>query len=234
MLQNLQEWQKTQDNGLILYEKFPNQNLATDIRKEPLDFKKFVNYKGNVLDIGSGLEVPSYLKGLSNTFCIGIDPFVKKQSREKNIVLMQTIAEHLPFSDKLFDCITFATSFDHVIEPEIVLSEVKRVLKDDGKAIFWVESEPKKPTFFKSLKSKGIRKIKSKIQIFQEISVTSPSEQEIIIENLEKPTSAIDKFHLRHIRENDFIKLANRAGFKKIAQEIHPEYYSVFLMFLKA
>ncbi|MEO8513645.1 MAG: class I SAM-dependent methyltransferase [Ignavibacteria bacterium] len=41
-------------------------------------------------------------------------------------------AEELPFAERSFDRVLCTEVFEHVLEPELVLMEMKRVLKDDG------------------------------------------------------------------------------------------------------
>jgi ubiquinone/menaquinone biosynthesis C-methylase UbiE len=41
-------------------------------------------------------------------------------------------AESLPFKDKSFDCVVCFWSFHHIVYPEMVLDEIKRVLKPNG------------------------------------------------------------------------------------------------------
>ena len=44
-------------------------------------------------------------------------------------------AEKLPFDDNTFDIIVCNASFHHYIHPDIVLKEIQRVLKDNGKLL---------------------------------------------------------------------------------------------------
>jgi SAM-dependent methyltransferase len=229
--ETIQSWKKTQDNGIILYEKFPEYNLTTEDRKEVHEFKKFCSYHGNVLDVGSGLEIPSYLKDNDRIhFAIGTDPLVIKQSNQKNIILLKAIGEFLPVQDDFFDCVSFATSFDHVIDPVQTLMETKRVLKKGGSAIFWVDKEPEKRTIIQRALGKAKRTLFSG-NINQEVSRIT--EQNIVINSIENIPNAVDKFHLKHIRHKEFIQLAESSGFRKVGEEIHTEIQSVFLKFTK-
>jgi len=225
----IDSWSKTQENGLVLYEKYPMLNLATDGRSEVSKFAKFCDFKGIVLDVGSGLQVPYYLR---NNSCIelgvGIDPLVKKSSDLDNVKLVKAIGEKMPFRDEIFDCISFATSFDHVIDPYSVLKETYRMLKKDGIAIFWVEAEySRKTPFYKKIVRKLIKKTVS------EDVANAIRNQAIIASSLEHPKNSIDKFHLRHIKHIEFISLASSVGFKKIKEEYHSDFDSVFLKFEK-
>lgn len=229
MKQLIDSWLKTQQNGLILYEKYPTLNLATEGRKEVSEFARFCNFKGVVLDVGSGLQVPYYLRNNSSIeLGVGIDPLVKKSSDVDNIKLVKAIGEKMPFRNEIFDCISFATSFDHVIDPCAVLRETHRMLKNDGIAIFWVEAEySRKTPFHKRIVRKLIKKSVS------ETLANDIRNQEIIASSLEHPENSVDKFHLRHIKHIEFISLACSIGFKKIAEEYHPDFDSMFLKFEK-
>lgn len=224
----LQSWLTTQKNGDIVYTKYAELNLSVDGRPEVEKYKKFCNFTGIILDVGSGLEVPSYMKQNKISLGIGIDPLVKKQSMIYPITLIKSVGETLPFKDNTFDHISFATSFDHVIDPNVVLDETLRLLKDNGIAIFWVEIQERKKL---GLIGRVTRKIspakhdETKQKIIQE--------QESLILSMEHPEGSADKFHLQHIKHLDFIELACSKGFKKISQEDHPEFDSVFLKFTK-
>ncbi len=47
-------------------------------------------------------------------------------------------AELLPFSSDTFDLIVSSDTLEHFSQPAVVLAEVNRVLKDDGRLIVWV------------------------------------------------------------------------------------------------
>lgn len=223
----IDSWVKTQENGDILYTKYPEYNLATEGREVVEKFKKFCDFKGNVLDVGCGFQMPSYLKrNPLITLGIGIDPLVREKSDIVNIELMKSVGENMPFKDESFDCISFMTSFDHVIDPDTVLKETYRLLKKTGIAVFCVESENVKKS---NICSRVIRKFFPKSMKIDNAIV----EQEKIISSLEHPKGSADKFHLRHIKHIAFTSLACSMGFKKISEEYHPQFYSVFLKFSK-
>ena len=145
--QSLEIWEKLQVNGNNLYSKFSQFNLSTENRKDVIEFKKFSKFSGNVLDIGCGPVTPSYLRNNTDVeLIVGIDPLLSfnNDSSEENIDLMKAIGEFLPFDDDSFDFVCFGTSFDHVLDPDKVLNESKRVLKKNGNLVFWTDAEPKK------------------------------------------------------------------------------------------
>lgn len=226
----LDKWKRTQDNGKILYDKFPQYNLATKERNEVQRFKQFCNYFGRVLDVGSGPVIPSYLEDNRNiSKAFGIDPLISNQSSKSEIILLKAIGEYLPFQNDYFDTISFATSFDHVINPKTALIETKRVLNPKGSVIFWIEKEVMRPSIIQRGINKAKRILETKIQTSQSEEFVK---QKQIIDSLENIPNCADKFHLQHIRDKEFRDLANSTGFKLIDEE-HLDEFSVFLKFIK-
>ena len=83
--------------------------------------------RGYCLDIGCGPDnrfVTRYLKGNG----IGIDVIRHHGLRDENVVQDMT---HLPFSDSVFDSVTFIANFNHIPRPIRVaeLAEARRCLK---------------------------------------------------------------------------------------------------------
>jgi len=75
-----------------------------------------------------------------NYLTTGIDPL--KGDKERRFDFIHGIAEELPFKDNEFDGVLFATSLDHVKNPDIALKEAIRVSK---KYIFvWITLRPDK------------------------------------------------------------------------------------------
>src|SRR5574342_763784 len=100
----LESWSKTQEHGEIVYEKFPHLNCSTGNREDVKKYKEFCNFKGNVLDIGSGMVMPSYLMNNENIkLGIGIDPLVKESYKGSRLYLIKAIGEFIPFQNKYFD-----------------------------------------------------------------------------------------------------------------------------------
>ena len=94
-----------------------------------------------ILDVGCG--VGDYIIALSknNHMCFGIDPLygvslLKAQQKAKdenvNIPLIQGVSEKLPFKDEKFNLILHMSTLQHVDDQHKTLSEIKRVLKDNG------------------------------------------------------------------------------------------------------
>ncbi len=88
-----------------------------------------------VLDLGCGAG--HILERINQGQLTGIDLSKTQIERAKHrlrpgIELIKAPGEHIPFEDKHFDRILCSEVLEHVLEPEVVLKEMDRVLKDDG------------------------------------------------------------------------------------------------------
>ena len=101
------------------------------------------NVKGKVLEVGvgTGKTLPYYPEGIELT---GIDISLKMLERAKQradtlkikVELLLMDIEKMTFPDRYFDTIVSTFVFCSVPDPIQGLREVKRVLKDDGVALF--------------------------------------------------------------------------------------------------
>ena len=109
-------WEKLQANGLVSYTEDPTHNLGVGYRKDYIEFGKYLDLRGKVLDVGCGpQEIPTYLEYCckKDLIFIGIDPLIGNQPRKFRFV--QGLAEYIPFNDNHFDQVLFVTSLDHFI-----------------------------------------------------------------------------------------------------------------------
>ena len=233
--QSLEIWSKLQVNGNDLYSKFSQLNLSTENRKDVVEFKKFSKFSGNILDIGCGPIIPDYLRNNTDVeLTVGIDPLLSfdKNSSEKKIDLMRAIGEFLPFNDDSFDFVCFGTSFDHVLDPDRVLNESKRVLKKNGTLVFWTDAEPKKNGLFKraikKTKNSLAGKVKSKIDSEYTVLI---NEQQKLIESMEIPSGASDQFHLRHVKFDELNDLCLSLNFEQIKKKQLDNNVSLFVKY---
>lgn len=101
-------------------------------------FAHVVENAHRVLDVGCGFGFPSFYLGRYGHDVVGIDPSpseietARKIASRKGIpsnVRFEVVDEQrLPFVDNSFDAATFCNSLECVGDPEILLSEVQRVL----------------------------------------------------------------------------------------------------------
>ncbi|KFM14543.1 ubiquinone-menaquinone biosynthesis methyltransferase protein [Marine Group I thaumarchaeote SCGC RSA3] len=250
-----QTWNTLQENGMKTYQNFPSDNLLTEGRELTKLFKNFCNFSGTVLDVGCGPTLPAYLKNNDKIqLGIGLDPLIstKNYQNEKNIDLIQGIGEFLPFKNEIFDFVSFCTSFDHVVNPNFVLNESKRVLKENGTIIFLngIHGSPKSENvqiqnnnIFRNLYSKinynnPIRKSLRTTIIFgrnqtNKIIHHKQVKEQKFIKNLPVPNGAMDQFHMHYWDNSELNKQCEQLNLKKINEKILPDLNSEFLMYQK-
>jgi len=97
------------------------------------------NEKGLLLDIGSGDGIiAERIQSKTGFKVIAIDSIKKNvlAARKKGVEAKQVDLNHgLPFKKNSFDCILAGEVLEHLLDPESVLSECKRVLKPQGRLI---------------------------------------------------------------------------------------------------
>ena len=98
--------------------------------------KKVLSKKGKGLEIGVGTGRFASALGISD----GIEPSTKMATIAKNRGINVKIGngENLSYKDKEFDYILIAITICFVQEPEKVISEANRVLRDKGKIILGI------------------------------------------------------------------------------------------------
>lgn len=100
----------------------------------------------DILDVGcaSGWFLSEIAKNYPLAKCTGVDAYKKSidygTKQYKNLTLLTIDAHKLPFAKASFDIVICAEVLEHVEHPEIVLSEIKRVLKKDGAAIIEMDT----------------------------------------------------------------------------------------------
>lgn len=114
--------------------KFVNvmyQPLIDEIKKKD---------EGKILDVGCGTGniLCKIINGRRELYGIDLSKNMIEESRKKlgkNADIKLADAEHIPYSDNMFDILICNASFHHYIHPEKVLKEMKRVLKNGGKLL---------------------------------------------------------------------------------------------------
>ena len=114
----------------------------------------------NWLDVGCGLK--PYKHNFSKCSYVGIDVKVSGSQPSAKEPDLYFDGELLPFADNSFDGVISTQVFEHVSNPEMLLSEVYRVLKPRGSFIIavplvWQEHEV--PFDFYRFTSFGIKKL---------------------------------------------------------------------------
>jgi ubiquinone/menaquinone biosynthesis C-methylase UbiE len=118
-------------------------------RKWDLDYH-LTAYKGEcVLDKGKGLEIGtgafSMLEFIGgDNPIIGVDPLVAEyedilQHPNKRVDIRPVYTEKLPFKAAVFDWVVCWNVIDHTPDPELMLTEIKRVLVLGGKLYLHVQ-----------------------------------------------------------------------------------------------
>lgn len=98
------------------------------------------------LDVGCGcLPMPSYMKTSNDIKWFGIDPFAGDQLRQFDFI--QGCAESLPYPDEFFNGVLFASSIDHLFNPENALQEAHRVLKPSSHIFVWFSNRVNAPVY---------------------------------------------------------------------------------------
>jgi SAM-dependent methyltransferase len=92
---------------------------------------------------------------------------IRADLKLKNVDFIMADAESLPFKDDSFDRVFCTCLLHHVQQPEIVLAEIRRVLKNGGKAEIFLSSDPgllfragRSLTSKRNSSNLGIKKIK--------------------------------------------------------------------------
>jgi ubiquinone/menaquinone biosynthesis C-methylase UbiE len=100
---------------------------------------------GRVLEIGAGtgINIKYYnIDAITSLDLIDIETEFIQLNRDKKkppkVSIHKGDVMRLPFEDNFFDTVVFTLLFCSVEDPETGLSEIKRVLKDDGE-IFFIE-----------------------------------------------------------------------------------------------
>ncbi len=98
---------------------------------------RLVPEASNILDLASGTGILTMLLADKAERVYGLDimyrgiKVAKDKGRHMNIEFVNADAEHLPFKDDTFDVVT-ASYLPKYVDAKLLISECKRVLKDDG------------------------------------------------------------------------------------------------------
>lgn len=109
--------------------------------------------KNNIVDpiiveagCGTGHVLEEIADSISTSNLIGVDPlewWLDKATKRlgDRAKLVKGFAEELPFGDKSVDFVICTEVIEHVIDPAVVLCELKRVVKDEGLIVVSIPNE---------------------------------------------------------------------------------------------
>ncbi len=128
--------------------EFSARNFAFFWEDELKEFKQLLN-KGKIIDVGCGSGRDSEMLTNSGYKCVGVDFSEEMIGRAKNRIPEGTFFEmdffDMKFADNTFDGFWAAASLLHVARKDIkdVLSEIKRIVKDDGTGFISIKEKRK-------------------------------------------------------------------------------------------
>lgn len=119
-------------------------SAMADKSMEEFRRKVLVGAKGEVLEIGfgSGLNLPFYPTTLTHLTAVDINPGMEKLARKVianspvGVEYLIINGEKLPFKEQSFDTVVSTWTLCSIERVELALSEIRRVLKPDGKFLF--------------------------------------------------------------------------------------------------
>lgn len=93
-----------------------------------------INDSSKILDIGCGIK--TVLHFLPGALKVGIDPLANEYKRIYNypsdLIIKKSYGEKLEYPENSFDVVFITNALDHTRYPEKVVTEARRVLRDDG------------------------------------------------------------------------------------------------------
>lgn len=162
------------DNRLISYLKY--QSFHPDIISLFINpfffirhsFKKNIRpfipmLKGRLLDFGCGRK--PYEKMFVVSEYVGVDMEHTGHDHKNSKVDVYYDGKHLPFDDESFDSLFCSEVVEHVFEPDMILPEIRRVLRPGAKALITVPfawNEHEMPFDYARYTSTGIQHLLEK------------------------------------------------------------------------
>ena len=141
-----QEFYYKHSNPLIIWVEKKRLNSISKLIKKELQETKLID--PNILEVGCGEghvleEISSKIK-TKNLF--GLDPLENWLEKAKAKLgtkarLIKGFAEDLPFDNNSMDIVICSEVLEHVIDPQIVLNQLKRVIKPDGLIIVSIPND---------------------------------------------------------------------------------------------
>lgn len=123
------------------YDDMKTLGLGPEFTAMVIDFADDI--KGTVLDAGCGnCDLLLGIAKFSGVKLFGVDISIRPENPDRfppEITLKKAdIQERIPFEDNFFDIVFCSETIEHLRHPEMCLSEIKRVLKKNGRLILTV------------------------------------------------------------------------------------------------
>ncbi len=123
--------------------------------------RKYAHYlKGQLLDVGCGAK--PYQELFQTDSYIGMDTDSSGHDHKDEHIDVYFDGKHFPFGDATFDSILCNQVLEHVFEPQLMLSEIHRVLRPGGYCLLTVPfiwDEHEQPYDYARYSSFGLRYI---------------------------------------------------------------------------
>jgi SAM-dependent methyltransferase len=122
------------------------------------------NFKGRILDLGCGLKPYKHLFTGATEY-IGVDIDNPGHDHSKEEVDVYYDGKNIPFDNKSFDCVFFSEVLEHVFNPDHIITDIHRVLKDNGNLMIttpFIWDEHEVPNDYCRYTSFGIRHLLEK------------------------------------------------------------------------
>jgi SAM-dependent methyltransferase len=143
-------WKRLQEVEWAAYRVSPVGVFSVDGNDTAAEVGKIIT-KAKVaacLDVGCGvLPFPAYMKESPDVTFYGIDPFLGDINR--SFPFVQGLGDYLPFRNETFESILYASTIDHMIEPDLSLRDACRVLAEDGVLFIWFTPRKRDLRYFK-------------------------------------------------------------------------------------
>ena len=86
--------------------------------------------KGKILDVGAGLG--DFIKQCPDGFAVDPDPLNVQEMINRGIKAKQLFNDKIDYNDSFFDSVIMDNVLEHIVNPDNLLLEIKRVLKPNG------------------------------------------------------------------------------------------------------